>query len=161
MRGPWTAVRSLICMTGFLALWGWIALSLRRFDAPLGLTLPPVARPAGVVLIVLGGILGLVCVGTFVILGRGTPAPFDPPAEFVARGPYRFVRNPMYIGGLSLLMGLGLLEKSGAIVLLGLLLSFLVHLGVVCLEEPDLERRFGESYREYKNTVNRWIPKRP
>jgi protein-S-isoprenylcysteine O-methyltransferase Ste14 len=112
-------------------------------------------------MMVLGGVLALVCVGTFVTLGRGTPAPFDPPLKVVARGPYKLVRNPMYIGGLSLLMGLGLFERSGSIVLLALLLSFFAHLGVVYLEEPDLEKRFGENYRSYKKAVNRWIPKRP
>jgi protein-S-isoprenylcysteine O-methyltransferase Ste14 len=161
MKRLWAAARSLVYMTAFLGLWGWIALSVRRFDLTLGLTLPPAVRPAGVVMMVLGGALGLICVGTFVTLGCGTPAPFDPPAEFVARGPYKFVRNPMYIGGLSLLMGLGLLEGSGSIVLLALALSILAHLGVVYLEEPDLERRFGENYRRYKNRVNRWIPRRP
>jgi len=67
----------------------------------------------------------------------------------------------MYIGALSLLMGLGLFERSASIVLLGVLLSLLVHLGVVYLEEPGLEKRFGENYRNYKKAVNRWIPKRP
>ena len=160
MRGLWTAARSLIYMTAFLGLWGWIALGVRRFDSALGLALPRAARPAGVVLMVLGGVLALVCVGTFVTLGRGTPAPFDPPTEVVARGPYKLVRNPMYIGGLSLLLGLGLSERSGSIVLLALLLSLFAHMGVVYLEEPDLEKRFGENYRSYKNAVNRWIPKR-
>ena len=109
----------------------------------------------------MGACLGLVCVGTFITLGRGTPAPFDPPIEFVARGPYRFVRNPMYIGGLSLLAGLGLFVKSGAIVVFVVLLSLAVHLGVVYLEEPDLEKRFGESYQKYNKAVNRWLPKMP
>jgi protein-S-isoprenylcysteine O-methyltransferase Ste14 len=161
MKRLWIAARSLVYMTGFFALWGWIALSVRRFDHVLGLALPEVLRPAGVVTMVLGACLGLVCVGTLVTLGRGTPAPFDPPSEFVARGPYRFARNPMYISGLFLLFGLGLYEKSAAIVVFVVLLSLLVHLGVVYLEEPDLARRFGESYQKYKKAVNRWLPKMP
>ena len=161
MKQLWIAARSLVYMMGFLGLWGWIALGVRRFDPVLGLPLPAELPPAGIVMMVMGACLALVCVGTFVTLGRGTPAPFDPPSEFVARGPYKFVRNPMYIGGLFLLLGLGLFTKSAAIVVFVVLLSLLVHLGVVYLEEPGLEKRFGESYQKYKKTVNRWLPKIP
>jgi protein-S-isoprenylcysteine O-methyltransferase Ste14 len=161
VKSLWVAARTLVYMTCFLGLWGWLALSTRRFDSAVGLSLPETLHPAGIVLMIAGGVLGLVCVGTFVTLGRGTPAPFDPPREFVARGIYKFVRNPMYIGGIFLLVGLGCVERSGSMILFALLLSILVHLGVVFLEEPDLEKRFGESFRQYKRAVNRWIPRRP
>lgn len=161
MKKLWIALRALVYMAGFLSLWGWIALSLRRFDSQLGLAMPQGLRPVGVVMIVLGACLALVCVGTFVTIGGGTPAPFDPPREFVARGPYKFVRNPMYISGFSLLLGLGLFETSVAIMAFVVLLFLLVHFAVVYLEEPDLEKRFGESYQRYKSAVNRWLPKLP
>jgi protein-S-isoprenylcysteine O-methyltransferase Ste14 len=161
MKRLWIAARSLAYMTGFFVLWGWIALSVRRFDPALGLVVPDELQPAGVVMMGMGACVGLVCVGTFVTRGRGTPAPFDPPRKFVARGPYRFVRNPMYISGFSILVGLGLCVKSAAIVVFVALLSLLMHLAVVYLEEPDLEKRFGESYQKYKKSVNRWLPKIP
>jgi protein-S-isoprenylcysteine O-methyltransferase Ste14 len=110
---------------------------------------------------VLGAILVLVCAGVFIIRGRGTPAIFDAPRVFVAIGPYRYVRNPMYIGGLILLLGLGLYLGSIAILLLALLLSGLVHLFVLFYEEPTLMRRFGRSYEEYLRSVRRWMPRLP
>jgi protein-S-isoprenylcysteine O-methyltransferase Ste14 len=161
MKSLWVAARTLLYMTCFLGLWGWLALSVRRFDPALGLALPETLRPVGIILMALGGALGLACVGTFVTLGRGTPAPFDPPRAFVARGIYRFVRNPMYIGGLLLLLGLGFIARSGSMILFAILVSYLVHLGVVYLEEPDLKRRFGEDFLEYERSVNRWMPRRP
>jgi protein-S-isoprenylcysteine O-methyltransferase Ste14 len=147
-------------MTCFLGLWGWLAMFTRRLDAALGLVLPEALRPVGIVLMVLGATLGLMGVGTFVTLGRGTPAPFDPPRQLVVRGVYRWVRNPVYLGGILLLLGLALAERSGAMACFALLLSLLVHLGVIYLEEPDLEKRFGASFQQYKRSVNRWIPGR-
>ncbi len=161
VKSLWITARTLVYMTCFLGLWGWLALATRRFDPALGLTLPDVLRPVGIVVMVLGGALGLVCVGTFVTLGQGTPAPFDPPREFVARGIYRFVRNPMYIGGFLLLLGLAFIERSGSMILFTVLLSFILHVGVVFLEEPALEKRFGENFRQYKRSVHRWVPGRP
>jgi len=106
-----------------------------------------------------GGILVITCAAIFVLRGRGTPAIFDPPKEFVALGPYKFVRNPMYIGGFILLVGFGLYQNSASILLLSLLLALLIHLFVLAIEEQGLEKRFGRSYLEYKKSVNRWIPK--
>jgi protein-S-isoprenylcysteine O-methyltransferase Ste14 len=108
---------------------------------------------------VLGGILALACAGAFVARGRGTPAPFDAPSAFVATGPYRYVRNPMYIGGLILLAGLGLYELSLSILLLSLLLFLVVHVFVFLYEEPGLKAKFGVTYSDYCKDVPRWIPK--
>ncbi len=60
---------------------------------------------------VIGGAIGLICIVTFIVKGSGTPAPFDAPKNFVAWGPYKYVRNPMYIGGLILLIGFWLLYE--------------------------------------------------
>ena len=99
--------------------------------------------------------------GTFALLGRGTPAPFDPPRRFVAVGPYRFVRNPMYVGGLAMLAGFGLWRRSPAMFLLTAVGALVAHLFVVLVEEPGLTERFGDGCREYKRTVNRWLPRLP
>lgn len=146
-------------MTFFLALWVWIALGVRGFDRSFGISLPAGTRIPGLVLMVLGAIVGLTCVGAFVARGRGTPAPFDAPRAFVATGPYKYVRNPMYLGGLTLLAGFAFDEKSPAILLLSLLMFLVVHLLVFFYEEPHLKGRFGVTYADYCRAVPRWIPR--
>ena len=156
-----TAFRALVYMTGFLLFWGWLALQVRSLARDVVPELPPAARVAGAVLMVLGGSLALWCVALFVVAGRGTPAPFDPPRALVPLGPYRWVRNPMYLGGLLLLVGFGGWRTSLAMILLAVPIAALVHLFVVLYEERTLERRFGLQYVAYRALVNRWLPKRP
>src|SRR5712671_4113254 len=112
MKTLFIALRAAIFGTGFIFLWGWVALSLHhRYDISLGVALSNWTRTLGIVLMAAGGTLASACVATFVTRGEGTPAPFDPPRNFVAAGPYRFVRNPMYIGGFIVLLGFGLSEQ--------------------------------------------------
>ena len=134
-------------------------MSVRVFDSKIGITLPAWTRSLGIIFMIAGGILVSMCVVVFIIRGKGTPAVFDPPKKFVADGPYAYVRNPMYIGGFILLVGFGLYLTSLSILILSIVLIFLFHLFVVFVEEPILERSFGESYNEYKKRINRWIPK--
>jgi len=159
MKTFFLAFRSVIYMTGFLLLFAWIALEVRALDSRFGAPLPAAGEIPGVILIALGGILVLACAGVFVWRGRGTPAIFDAPRAFVAVGPYRYVRNPMYIGGLTLLLGFGLYLRSTSMLLLTLLLFALVHLFVLFYEELTLKRRFGSSYQEYLEGVRRWMPR--
>jgi protein-S-isoprenylcysteine O-methyltransferase Ste14 len=106
MKTLFIALRAAIFGTGFIFLWGWVALSLhQRYDLTLGLALYDWTRALGIALMATGGTLAFACVATFVARGEGTPAPFDPPRRFVAVGPYRFARNPMYIGGFTVLFG--------------------------------------------------------
>jgi protein-S-isoprenylcysteine O-methyltransferase Ste14 len=151
-------LRALVYMTGFLLFFAWLALRVRTLDRFLQVALPDGSKIPGIVLMVCGGVLGLACVGTFIVRGKGTPAPFDAPREFVAAGPYRYARNPMYIGGLSLLAGLGLYEHSISIVFMAVVLLLVVHLMVVLYEEPTLRKSFGASYEEYCSTTRRWLP---
>jgi protein-S-isoprenylcysteine O-methyltransferase Ste14 len=101
------------------------------------------------------------CIFDFAVVGRGTLAPVDPPKNLVARGLYRYVRNPMYVGVVLILLGEALF--FGSIALLWYALGFfgLVHLFVVLYEEPTLRRQFGESYEAYCRTVHRWLPSAP
>jgi protein-S-isoprenylcysteine O-methyltransferase Ste14 len=161
MKKMLTAFRALIYMIAFVYLWAVIALSVRQFDAKLGLLLPEGLIPVGVVLMAVGGILGLVCVGMFVFRGEGTAAPFDAPRRFVAVGPYRYVRNPMYIGGWIMLIGFSLFHLSASMFLFSFLWLILAHLFVILYEEQVLARRFGQSYQSYKVSVRRWVPKLP
>jgi protein-S-isoprenylcysteine O-methyltransferase Ste14 len=72
------------------------------------------------------------------------------PKEFAAFGPFCCVRTPMSLGDLILMLGLGLYESSVSILLLALALFLFFHVIIVKVEEPGLEKRFGESYRQYK-----------
>ncbi len=155
------ALRALVYVTGFVLLWGWVALRVRAYDRSLGVALPTWMEIPGIVLAALGAAIALACVGTFVVRGRGTPAPFDAPREFVAAGPYKYVRNPMYIGALAALIGFGLYLHSVWTLLLCLALFLFVHLFVLFYEEPTLREQFGATYQNYCETVRRWIPSVP
>jgi protein-S-isoprenylcysteine O-methyltransferase Ste14 len=160
MKTLFIALRAAIFGTGFIFLWGWVALNLRdRYDSTLGVALPGWTHVIGIALIAAGGILAVTCVATFVTRGEGTPAPFDPPRKFVAVGPYRFVRNPMYIGGFIVLLGFGLYEQSAAILLFTLPWLLAAHLFVLLYEEPHLRATFGAPYDAYCHSVRRWLPR--
>jgi len=117
------------------------------------------AQVAGMVLGFVGGAVALWSLFTFVSIGGGTPAPFDPPRELVSQGPYRFMRNPIYVGVGLTLAGAAVFYKS--LLLLGYAgLFFLTsHLLVVGYEEPALRRTFGPSYAAYRSRVRRWRPR--
>lgn len=155
------AARSILYASVFIGLFGWVALQTRAWDPTIGIALPPVSRVVGAFLMAVGTALAITCVASFVALGRGTPAPFDPPTRFVVSGPYLWVRNPMYIGGLAMLVGFGLWHGSVSMLLFAVLLLCLVHAFVVFYEEPQLERRFGDAYRAYRREVRRWAVRMP
>ena len=159
MKHLFVAVRAVLYACGFVLLWGWLASGARRYDERLRIELPAALVAPGILVMVAGGLLVLACIWNFIVRGRGTPAPFDPPRVFVATGPYRYVRNPMYIGAGAFLLGFALLGRSVSVLLLGLALLLGAHLFVVFVEEPGLERRFGESYLAYRRSTNRWLPR--
>src|SRR6202007_956031 len=106
MKTLFIALRAILFSTGFIFLWGWVALSLhRRYDTVFVLFLPAGTFPLGCAVMAAGGTLAFACMATFVTRGEGTPAPMDPPRKFVAAGPYQFVRNPMAFGGFVVLAG--------------------------------------------------------
>ncbi len=98
---------------------------------------------------------------SFVTKGRGTPIPLDPPAEFVASGLFRFVRNPMYVGVTLTLLSEALFFGSGGILIFAGLLWLTLHLFLLLIEEPQLKARFGESYQGYLESTPRWVPRIP
>ncbi|CAN5874158.1 isoprenylcysteine carboxylmethyltransferase family protein [soil metagenome] len=157
----WTAVRALIYAVAFLGLWAWLAYEAHLRDVPFGFPLPAWLAPFGIALMVAGAALTVACLATFVVRGRGTPAPFDPPRSFVASGPYAWMRNPMYLGAFLLLAGYALCAASFAALLVAFALLAAAWLFVRVYEEPSLERRFGESYRAYRRVTPRWIPRPP
>ena len=158
MNTMWTALRAMFYASTFVLLWAWVAGALRIYDRVLGGPLPQWVRWPGIAIAIGGALLALWCVVTFVTAGRGTPAPFDAPRRFVATGPYRYVRNPMYIGGMGVLAGSGLALGSPSIVAFTAGWWLVAHLFVLLYEEPHLRGRFGATYDAYCSRVRRWIP---
>jgi len=125
-----------------------------------------VVRPAafgpielvGAMVSVGGAVMAIWSILTFVVVGKGTPAPFDPPRKLVVRGPYHFVRNPMYIGAVLALGGAAIVCRSLALLAYVLLFGGSTHLFVVTYEEPTLCRLFGADYQGYRSRVHRWLP---
>jgi protein-S-isoprenylcysteine O-methyltransferase Ste14 len=156
-----TILRGLVYSVAFVWLWTWVALWARSYDAKLTVTLPLWLRPLGFVLAAAGALLAAACIATFVTRGRGTPAPFDPPREFVVSGPYRFVRNPMYVGAAAVILGAGFILSSPSIAGLAFAFLLIMHLFAVLLEEPTLAAKFGASYEQYRSSVSRWMIRKP
>jgi protein-S-isoprenylcysteine O-methyltransferase Ste14 len=155
-------LRALLGSAGFLLLGGptlvaglvpWLLTGWDADDAPLGL------RVLGAVLLALGAALVLEAFARFALEGRGTPMPWAPPERFVVRGTYRFVRNPMYVGVVALILGQALLLGRWILVAWAAAAAIIFHLFLVLHEEPGLRRRFGTEYDEYSRRVGRWAPR--
>ena len=117
-----------------------------------------VALLVGASLIVIGAGIYVWSATAFVREGKGTPSPTAPPLEFVATGPYRYVRNPIYAGELVFVIGVAAVFGSMLILIYASGLFVVLHLFVIVYEEPNLTRRFGNSYIEYLKQVDRWLP---
>ena len=112
-----------------------------------------------IALVAAGTAIYLWCVWDFATFGRGTPAPIDAPKRLVVRGLYLYVRNPMYVGVLSVLSGWVVLFGATGLLAYALCAWLFVHLFVVLYEEPHLGRLFGAEYHDYCATVGRWLPR--
>ena len=132
-----------------------LALLERRLRLP---RLPNgVYRLVALPLVVLG--VALICWSVFSLVtqGQGTPNPDNPPKIMVEEGPYRHSRNPMVIGMLLLLLGMGLLVRSLLLLIYVPTLGLVTQLYLVRTEEPKLSERFGQAYLDYKLRVPRWL----
>ena len=116
-------------------------------------------RWLGVLLLALGGVLLIETFARFALQGLGTPAPIAPTKTLVVTGSYRFVRNPMYVAVISLILGQALLFGSVWTLIYGLFGWLIVHLFVLGYEEPTLSHSYGEQYDRYRANVRRWIPR--
>jgi protein-S-isoprenylcysteine O-methyltransferase Ste14 len=103
--------------------------------------------------------LYLWCAGAFTFIGKGTPAPIDAPTVLVIQGPYRLVRNPMYVAVLAVLVGEAWLFHSWLLIGYALVFWSVVHTFVVFVEEPGLQEQFGAEYERYRRAVPRWLPR--
>ena len=113
----------------------------------------------GVLVFVPGALLCGWCVLRFK-RAQGTPVPFNPPQELIVTGPYLWMRNPMVTGVFMCLFGLGFIIHSLSIALIWTPAYILVHvIELKKVEEPEMERRFGASYTDYKHRVPMFIPR--
>ncbi len=122
--------------------------------------LPEFLRWIGIVPLVLGAAGVAWCFSLFVRIGRGTPNPLAPPQTLVTSGPFAWTRNPITLSHALASLGVALLVGSTGAVLLVILLGIPVQL-ITRIEERSLEARFGDTYRAYRDSVPRWVPRRP
>lgn len=124
---------------------------------PPGAPLAWAGRLGGVGLFTAGLALFAWTVRLFIQVGRGTLAPWDPTRALVAAGPYRWSRNPMISGVVLMLAGQALYAGSWKLGLYAAAVFAVNHIYFILSEEPALERRFGQPYRDYKARVPRWL----
>lgn len=130
-----------------------------RFQPPL--IAGEASRWLGVLLFLLGLTLWGDATVRFVLQVHGTPAPIAQPRRLVVAGPYRYARNPMYIGVLAMIFGQALFLGSLGILIYGLCVALGFHAFVVLHEEPSLRGRYGAQYAAYCRQVRRWLPRWP
>jgi protein-S-isoprenylcysteine O-methyltransferase Ste14 len=128
--------------------------------AQISLTPPPGILQVLAILIASFGTCMIVWVSTaFVRQGKGTPIPIDPPTRFIITGLYRYVRNPMYVGAVLIVLAEAVYFQYAWLVLYAIGLWAVLHIALVIFEEPQLKKRFGADYEQYLKSVPRWIPK--
>jgi len=146
----------LRAITAFVALPGVVAFAL---PIAIGISTHRSMRyvPPAAAIVALGTLLLLWCVREFYVSGRGTLAPWSPPRHLVTSGPYRWSRNPMYIGVVTILLGWCVLWDSRTLRNYTLVVAGLFYLRVLAVEEPWAARSFGAEWNAYRAKVPRWI----
>ncbi len=109
-------------------------------------------------LVMAGAAIYVWCVWDFATFGRGTPAPIDAPKKLVVRGLYRYTRNPMYVGALTIILGWATVFQSLPLVLYAVVVCVCFQAFILLYEEPHLRRAFGAEYEAYTQRVSRWLP---
>lgn len=149
------AVVFLIAVPGTVA--GWLPWYIAGSPALWRPDERIVFRALAAVVALVGAAVLLWTATDFVRRGRGTPAPYDPPRSLVTSGLYRFTRNPMYVGVVSMIIGQALWFSSSAVFLYAALVALAFHIRVVLVEEPRLTKLFGAAYADYCASVPRWL----
>jgi protein-S-isoprenylcysteine O-methyltransferase Ste14 len=146
----------LRAITAFLALPGVVAFTL---PIVIGISTQRPMRYVALAatVLTLGTLVLLSCVREFYVAGRGTLAPWSRPRHLVTSGPYRWSRNPMYIGALTILLGWCVLWDSRTLRVYTLVVAGLFCLRVLAVEEPWAARNFGADWESYRAKVPRWI----
>ena len=111
-------------------------------------------------IMILAGVPGLIdAFARFALQGLGTPAPIGSTRNLVVTGLYRYVRNPIYIALVAVILGQGVLMGDWRLIVYGAALWLFFHVYVVAVEEPTLEQTFGSEYEAFRAAVPRWIPR--
>ena len=113
----------------------------------------------GGIFLLTGLLLFIKSLELFIRIGKGTLAPWTPTRHIVVESLYRHMRNPMLLGVNLILLGEATFFRSGSLLIWNVFFLLLNHFYFIYKEEPDLEKRFGEEYREYCRNVPRWIPR--
>jgi protein-S-isoprenylcysteine O-methyltransferase Ste14 len=142
-----------VLVPGSVAVYGPLALAGDRSVSGGVLT------ALGIVALAVGAAIYGWCLWDFAVTGRATPFPLDAPRVLVVRGLYRYVRNPMYLGVLIVVVGWSLVFAAWSIALYGAVVAVGFHFFVVYYEEPNLTAAFGREYERYAATVPRWLPR--
>ena len=140
-------------VAGFIPWW------LDRWHVHASFAGSTLVRAAGVLLMAPGLIILIEAFLRFALQGIGTPAPIFPTRHLVVQGSYRYVRNPMYVAVVSLILGQGLIFGDIRVLVYGLCAWLLTHIFVLIYEEPTLRRSFPGDYEAFTANVPRWIPR--
>ena len=138
-----------------------ILLGCLQFDSHLPFALDAVPSPVYWFFLLAGVALIALAEAAFLARGGATGAPADPTRRLVIIGIYRWVRNPIYLGGASVLLGVAFARQSPTLLVVACLFLPVMHLSVVRKEESRMEHDFGDEYLTYKRRVPRWIPRPP
>jgi len=147
-----------LCFFSFIALFIFLSFTTDRFFGMPKISWHPWSQLIGDVLVIAGFFLMALSIAYFIRV-RGTPVPFSPPPRLLTTGPYRFARNPMVTGIFMQLFGLGI--ACGSISLAFIFTPLLIAINVWELknvEEPELVRRLGQDYVEYRKRVPMFFP---
>jgi protein-S-isoprenylcysteine O-methyltransferase Ste14 len=138
---------------------GWVPYALTRWEWRAPLLGVEGGRLLGLIMFAAGLVALLESFARFALEGRGTPAPVAPTSSLVVSGLYRYVRNPMYLAVLAIVVGQALTFGSKTLLVYAAVLWFLFHGFVLAYEERALQRQFGASYEAYRKHVRRWWPR--
>ncbi len=111
----------------------------------------------GIGFMVFGFCIMLICIMRFATEGKGTLSPADPTKKLVVKGLYKYSRNPMYVGVITLLIGEAIFWGSWILAGYAVLVFVAFQLFILLHEEPRLRRDFGKEYAEYREKVRRWV----
>ena len=134
-----------------------VAIGIQHFVMPLRAPLDSTVIIIAGSVLAIGGVTLLVSARTQFLRTGQNPTPWSPSPELIAQGPYRFTRNPMYVGFTLFLVGLGVAANDLWICVFALVALAIVHVIAVVKEEAYLEAKFGESYLAYKRSVRRYL----
>lgn len=150
-----TTLYAIIVLGLFLVILPWQVLQL---DVLVSQYLETILTYAGALLFLVGSVLLFAGAYYLARRGDGTPLLLDPPKRMVVAGPYAYIQHPMLLGFLMMAFGEALWFRSVLLGVYAVLLTLVGNLFVIYVEEPGLEKRFGEDYRAYRAVTPRWLP---